>query len=304
MRLFSWFRRSPPPAEQSQAEASRRWGWLGGRRILTNTPYIMPKDKAEGDRLDLQHHLLKLASGKNYRAPIRQPRAILDVACGTGIWGREMAQEFKRAQVTGFDIDRTPMEASLARLGPTGQFPGNFTFLEADAIKRFPFEDEQFDFTHARFISPFLPIEHWPHVAEEMIRVTRRGGYVELVDFDMPNSTCPSFNYLMEHVFKRLLAMRSLHEGGAPHVARYLRQAGLTRVQERRIILGTGPQAARQQRLMVADSIAVWTNLQPVAVKMGLLPEDEYSALLERVRAELPRTGYTWPVTSAFSIRL
>ncbi|HLV98505.1 MAG TPA: methyltransferase domain-containing protein [Ktedonobacterales bacterium] len=304
MRLFGWFRRSPQQAETFSERSSRRWTWLGGRRILTNTPYVMPKDKAEGDRLDLQHHLLKLASGKNYRAPLRQPHAILDVACGTGIWGREMAQEFKRAQIIGFDIDRTPMEASLARLGPTGQFPTNFQFLEADAIKRFPFDDEQFDFAHARFISPFLPVEHWPHVAEEMVRVTKRGGYIELVDFAMPNSTSPTFNYLMERIFKRLLAMRGLHEGGAPHVANYLRQAGLTRVQERHIVLGTGPQAARQQRLLVADSLAVWTNLQPVAVKLGLMSEAEYDTLLTKVREELPRTGYTWPVTSAFSIRL
>src|SRR5581483_4687510 len=143
-RLFGWFRRPPQQVEASDDTSRSRWAWLGGRRILTNTPYVMPKDKAEGDRLDLQHHLLKLATGKNYRAPIRQPRTILDVACGTGIWGREMAQEFKRAEVIGFDIDRTPMEASLARLGPTGQFPPNFKFLEADAFKPYPFDDEQF----------------------------------------------------------------------------------------------------------------------------------------------------------------
>jgi ubiquinone/menaquinone biosynthesis C-methylase UbiE len=304
MRLLGWFRRTPPPAEELQAGASRRWTWLGGRRVLTNTPYIMPKDKAEGNRLDLQHHLLKLATGKNYRAPLRQPRAILDVACGTGIWAREMASEFKRAEVIGFDIDRTPMEASLASLGPTGQFPPNFKFLEADALKTFPFEDERFDFTHARFISPFLPVDQWPHVVSEMVRVTKRGGYVELVDFDMPTSSSPTFNYLMEHAFKRLLAMRGLHDGGAPHLAGYLRQAGLTRVQERHIVLGTGSQATRQQRLMVADSLAVWTNLQPVVIKLGLIPEAEYTARLARLREELPRTGYTWPVTSAFSIRL
>lgn len=304
MRLFGWFRRPPQQVAAPDDTPRSRWAWLGGRRILTNTPYVMPKDKAEGDRLDLQHHLLKLATGKNYRAPIRQPRTILDVACGTGIWGREMAQEFKRAEVIGFDIDRTPMEASLARLGPTGQFPPNFKFLEADALKRFPFDDEQFDFAHSRFISPFLPVEHWPHVVSEMVRVTKRGGYIELVDFSMPNSTSPTFNYLLEAAFKRLLSMRGLHNGGGPHLVGYLRQAGLTRVQERQIILGTGPQAARQQRLMVADSLAVYTNLQPVVVKLGLVPEADYNTLLAKLREELPRTGYTWPVTSAFSVKL
>src|SRR5215472_12881635 len=100
MRFFGWFHRS---AEEDvpQAAAPRRWGRPGGRRVLAGTAYVMPKDKVEGDRLDLQHHLYKLLLGRNYFARLRQPRAILDVACGTGIWCREMAVEFKRAQVVG-----------------------------------------------------------------------------------------------------------------------------------------------------------------------------------------------------------
>src|SRR5579871_1366914 len=184
MGLFNWFRRSSQDQRES-GDNSMRWSWFGGRRILRFGSYIFPKDAAEGDRLDLQHHLLKLSLGGNYRAPVRQPRAILDVACGTGIWCREMALEFPRAQVVGFDIDRTPLEASLARLGPGGQFPPNFKFLEANALERFPFEDESFDFTHARAISPFLPVARWPDVVAEMVRVTCIGGYIELVDFDM-----------------------------------------------------------------------------------------------------------------------
>ena len=53
MRFFGWFQRQP---EQNEARfsSSRRWAWLAGRRVLTNTPYVMPKDKAEGDRLDIR----------------------------------------------------------------------------------------------------------------------------------------------------------------------------------------------------------------------------------------------------------
>jgi ubiquinone/menaquinone biosynthesis C-methylase UbiE len=303
MRLFGWFGRPPQHDESAASHPPRRWTWFGGRRMLANSPYIMPKDKAEGDRLDLQHHLLKIAINRNYYPRLRQPRAILDVACGTGIWGREMAQEFKRAEVIGFDIDRTPMEASLARLGPGGQFPPNFKFLEADALKPFPFEDGRFDFTHSRFITPFLPIANWPHVVSEMVRVTRPGGYIEMVDFEMPNSTSFAFNTLLDKVFKPLLSMRGLHIGAGPHLADYMQQAGLTRVQQRRVVLGTGAQARRQQRLLVADSLAVYTNLQAVAVKLGIMSEADYGALLKQLHEELPRTGYTWPIVFAYSLR-
>jgi ubiquinone/menaquinone biosynthesis C-methylase UbiE len=306
MRLFGWFRRAPQQAvAEAPASAPRRWAWLGGRRVLTNTPYILPKDKAEGDRLDLQHHLYKLLLGRNYFARLRQPRAILDVACGTGIWGREMALEFKRAQVTGFDIDRTPLEAALARLGPGGMFPRNFRFLEADALQPFPFEDESFDFTHARAISPFVPIARWPAVVAEMVRVTRRGGYVELVDFDMSGASSESlaFNTLWE-ALQSLMAGRGLHPGAAPYLAQYLRQAGLAHIQERRALAGTGQQARRQQQILITDLLSILTNVQPIMAKAGIMPEADYRQALERARDELLRLGATQPVVFAFGQRL
>ncbi len=303
MRLFGWFRRTPDPSTETEERSPRRWTWLGGRRILTNTPYVFPKDKVESDRLDLQHHMLKVAIGKNYRAPIHQPRAILDVACGTGIWGREMALEFKRAQVIGFDIDRTPMEAVLARLGPSSQFPPNFRFIEADALKPFPFEDAQFDFTHARFIGSFVPIARWPDLVAEMVRVTKRGGYVEIVDGALGESESQAFNVLQE-AFKRLAAARGLHAGAGAYLADYLRQAGLQRVQERRVFLGAEHHMERERRLLIADFVATATNIRPLMLKAGILSEAESTAALERLPIEVRQVGATWPIIFAFSINL
>ncbi len=302
MGLFGWFRRQP--TEQAPgARASRRWLWLGGRRVLANTPYIMPKDALEGERLDLQHHLLKLAGGGNYRAPLRQPRVILDVACGTGIWCREMALQFKQAQIIGFDIDRTPLEASRARLGPTGQFPANFQFQEADALQPFQFADAQFDFTHMRFVGSFISAARWPDVVAEMVRVTKPGGYVEIVELEGVESPSRALTVLKE-AGRKLMAGRDLHQYPGAYLADYLRGAGLSRVQERRVVLGAGQQQIRQQRLLGADMIAIFTNLQGIMVKVGLFSEAEYSQLLERLRAELPQVGLTMPIVYSFSIKL
>lgn len=302
MRLFGWFRRQP--AEQTfPNSASRHWMWLGGRRMLAETPYIMPKDKLEGDRLDLQHHLLKLAGGGNYRAPLRQPRAILDVACGTGIWGREMALQFKRAQVIGFDIDRTPLEAALERLGPLGQFPANFRFLEADALKPFPFEHDRFDFTHMRFVGSFISGARWPDVIAEMVRVTRSGGYVEVVELEGVESRSQALTILKE-AGKKLMEGRGLHQYPGSYLANYFHGAGLQRVQERRVVLGAGQQSGRQQRLLGADMIAIFANLQGIMVKVGLFSDAEYSSLMEQLRVELPQVGLTMPIVYTFSIKL
>lgn len=302
MSLFGWFRWQQR-VQAPGVSAQRRWFWLGGRRVLADTPYIMPKDVLEGERLDLQHHLLKLAGGGNYRAPLRQPHAILDVACGTGIWCREMALQFKRTQVVGFDIDRTPLEASRARLGPTGQFPANFQFLEGDALQPFQFADAQFDFTHMRFVGSFIAAARWPEVVAEMVRVTRPGGYVEIVELEGVESRSRALSVLKE-AGRKLMDGRGLHQYPGSYLAAYLRGAGLSRVQERRVILGAGQQSDRQQRLLSADMIAIFTNLQGIMVKVGLFSDAEYTHLLEQLRAELPRVGLTMPIVYSFSIKL
>ncbi|HEX6778215.1 MAG TPA: class I SAM-dependent methyltransferase, partial [Ktedonobacterales bacterium] len=152
MRLFGWFRQTP--SEQAPASAGL-WRWFGGRRLLAQSLYVMPKDHLEGERLNLQHHLLRIALGRNYYPRLRQPRAILDIACGTGIWGLEMAQEFKKARVVCFDYDRTAFDSSTAKRGLVG-LPPNFEFLVHDALQPFPFEEGSFDFTHLRGVGSFV----------------------------------------------------------------------------------------------------------------------------------------------------
>jgi ubiquinone/menaquinone biosynthesis C-methylase UbiE len=46
--------------------------------------------QAEQDRLDMQHAaMLHLLGGNLYLAPVKDPKFVLDVATGTGIWALE-----------------------------------------------------------------------------------------------------------------------------------------------------------------------------------------------------------------------
>lgn len=301
MRLFGWFRRTPSQQTSEPASPSL-WHWFGGRRMLAQSLYVMPKDHLEGERLDLQHHLLKVALGRNYYPRLRQPRAILDIACGTGIWGIEMAQEFKRARVVCFDYDRTAFDSSTAKRGLVG-LPPNFEFLVHDALQPFPFEAGSFDFTHLRFVGSFVARDRWPDLIAEMARFTRRGGYVEVVELEDLASPSPAYAQF-KAVGKRLLEMRNLHQFPAPYVAEYMQRAGLQQIQVKRVVLGEGRQRSREQRLLSADTLAIWTNLQPIITKLGLLSEDTYRALLAQLKDELPRMGVTMPILFTYGLRL
>jgi hypothetical protein len=58
-----------------------------------SSAYIFPNDLMECDRLDLQHEALKLLHDeKIYFAPLKDPKRILDIGTGTGIWPIEMGE--------------------------------------------------------------------------------------------------------------------------------------------------------------------------------------------------------------------
>jgi ubiquinone/menaquinone biosynthesis C-methylase UbiE len=46
----------------------------------------------QNDQLDIAHHMfLILLNQKLHLAPIKEPKRILDLGCGTGIWCMDMA---------------------------------------------------------------------------------------------------------------------------------------------------------------------------------------------------------------------
>lgn len=64
-----------------------------------------PLHQSELDRLDLQHHMLTmLFGGKLHLAPLNEPKKILDLGTGTGIWAIDMADLYPDATVIGTDL--------------------------------------------------------------------------------------------------------------------------------------------------------------------------------------------------------
>lgn len=298
MRWRFWRRQVADPS----VVAPSFFSWVLGKRVLSTSLYVLPSDVAEEERLNLQHFFYKLAQGGNTRVPLRQPRSMLDVACGTGIWPREMAQEYPGAEVWGFDINLEPLEEAKRRLTALGTYPQNFHFRNANALERFPFEDARFDFVHARLMSTWLPVAQYPQVVSEMLRVTRPGGYLELVDFEVPSTPSKAATALMQAA-GRLLESRKLHNGGGAHMAGYLRQVGAVQVQERRVVAGVGRQQVRENRLMVADLLSALRNMGPILVKTEMLTESEYQRLIAQAERELPQVGMTYPIVAAYGMR-
>lgn len=283
MGLFSR-RRSAILVHDSAPTA--RFRFFGGRRHLAGTPYPLPKDTAEINRLDFQHYLLRTGFRGNYAAPIERPARILDVGCGSGRWAMELAAQFPQAQVTGLDL--TPPPADDARTLGNGldRRPPNYGFFQGNVLEGLPFSDETFDFVHQRLLITAIPTDRWPFVVRELARVTRRGGWVELAECGVPEKGGPGLMGLWQS-WIALCATRNVDFTMGHTFGELLRQAGLRRVDQRARAFPMGAYGGRVGQMSATDCLAVGQALRGGVIAAGILTEAEYNRLYQLAQSEM-----------------
>ncbi|GBB98548.1 hypothetical protein RclHR1_03260006 [Rhizophagus clarus] len=141
--------------------------------------YIFPSDDDEIDRLTVQHYIFQNIWDSNFSSPVKNllkdGAEVLDVGCGPGVWILEMAEKYKNSSFTGIDI---------AANFPQMIKPENTKFITGD-FKRLPFEDNTFDFVYMRFMMFAITIEDWPEAIDELIRVCKPNGWIEIMERDI-----------------------------------------------------------------------------------------------------------------------
>jgi len=138
----------------------------------TTSPYPLPIDASEQERLKALHAFAKILIGANYVGPVPdilahdpdRQKCVLDLCTGTGTWAMEMAEEFPHVLFRGMDI------VPIATRYPLP----NVVFEIDDITAGFRWPDATFDFIHARDIS--LSIHEYPTIFPEVVRVLRPGG--------------------------------------------------------------------------------------------------------------------------------
>lgn len=169
-------------------------------------------------------------SGRLILAPIEQPKQILDIGCGTGIWAMEVAEKFPSSEVYGVDL--APVQDVY--------IPENCTFHLENVLSGCLFHDEKFDLIQSRCIAPGIPDRRWQDYIKELWRMTKPGGWIQVIEFD-PIRYCddesmrkhsPLSEY--ERIATKVMSEKygtTIH-GALPKLARHVQRAGFINIQE------------------------------------------------------------------------
>ncbi|KAK0624298.1 S-adenosyl-L-methionine-dependent methyltransferase [Immersiella caudata] len=138
--------------------------------------YFAPIDDRHNESGDIAHHYLTiLLDGKLYSAPIGDnPKRVLDIGTGTGIWAIDFADEHPATEVTGTD---------LSPIQPTW-IPPNVRFEIDDCTKSpWTWSEGTFDYIHMRYL--FGSIADWDALFRDAYFACAPGGWVESIEVEV-----------------------------------------------------------------------------------------------------------------------
>ena len=260
----------------------------------TQIPYALPNNLQEVNRLDFQHYILRQILKTNYLAPIdlvRPPQNILDVGCGTGRWLAEMGQQFPDSQLVGLDY-ASPPEGT--------HFPETAVFVQGNVLKGLPFTDDSFDFVHQRLLVVALPYHSWPFVIQELLRVTRPGGWIELGETDGEFSPCGPAMQQFAEWSSIALRQRGIETLQVRNIPNLLEIHKLQHIEKRTITIPIGRWAGHLGRIALVDLQSAQQGLKPVLMMANGLISQQYDEVLNQMYQEYERLHATLQYTVVY----
>lgn len=159
------------------------FSWLNDRRVsdeLNDAIYFIGRYTEETESIThLMHVIFKYILKGNNRIPITpEIKSCLHIGAGHYVWLIEMANQHRETLFEGFDI-------TVATENNSTPLPSNVNLCNGNIFSGgLPYPDEMFDYVNVRSFLSWLPGDKIPFVLNEIKRVTKKGGWIELLEMD------------------------------------------------------------------------------------------------------------------------
>ncbi|KAI8810164.1 hypothetical protein BJ742DRAFT_802367 [Cladochytrium replicatum] len=145
-----------------------------------------------GSRVNMQqYYLIKRLFKSNFMGVTAEALIaginVLDAGSSTGLWLEEMERDFPYSNFAGVDL-------AINLWHDTERIPESSTvdLVESSSLWKIPFRSSTFDYVHEQTQLYVTPVAKWPHVIEELSRVLKPGGYLDIVELDPFPAISPS----------------------------------------------------------------------------------------------------------------
>ncbi|RIB15311.1 S-adenosyl-L-methionine-dependent methyltransferase [Gigaspora rosea] len=231
----------------------------------------------------LQHNIHRYIWQNNFSSPVddllRKGRArVLEIGCGDGTWTIDLAKEFTWSLFTAIDthsrFDR--------RVENT-----NVTFLKADVLDGLPFDPDTFDLVYMRFLS-FSENQWLDKVANEIVRVCKPGGWIEIMDCTNQYAPKGSATTQLESVYHEYLKSKNIDLILNPRFEEYLRSTNkitVIRREEKKVTLGKG--GGKVGPLLLQNITATWEQSKKTLSELMGISEKDFDILIRTFQKEV-----------------
>ncbi|RIA87701.1 S-adenosyl-L-methionine-dependent methyltransferase [Glomus cerebriforme] len=258
-----------------------------GRKFHTieNVKYFLPNDEEENDRLHLQHFMWRYVWQSNYSAPVddllkKSGVKVLDMGCGAGSWLFELATEFSLASFTGVDI---------SPVIPLTIKPKNVNFIQGNILDGLPFEDNTFDFVHQRLLVGAFPLNKWQDVTNELVRILKPGGYLELMEV---YCGIPPMGPITERLSNAVIEL--MHQQGQdPNIAGRIKlfmeaNGQIENIVQEEKFGSYSKDSGRLSEIGIENHIALYTGFKSKLSKIMDISSENYDKLVKIMAKEMP----------------
>lgn len=267
------------------------------------------QSKEELEKLALQDRLITKAMG-GVLGEQKNPEAfrrVLDIACGSGSWVIEAAQQYPHMSLVGIDVNEYMIEFAAVQAA-VQRVEERVEFQMMDALRVLEFPDDSFDLVNMRFVQSFLRTWDWPRLLRQILRILRPGGVIRLTEEEVIHrSNSPAALQFYEMV--QCALFRSGHlfaqesDGLTAHLAPLLGQHGYEQVATKMYALHFTNETPAGKIYKMESAVAM-RALRPFLHKWGCLSGD-FDALSQQIvqEAQQPDFCSCWHLLTAWGVR-